>query len=444
MDVIRVKKNQNYTTVSNFGLRDKRLSWGAKGFLVYMLSLPPNWEAKVEHLKTVSTDGRDSTNTKIKELMKFGYITRKETEKMKGQFQSYDYTVIEKPTVTGFPLRTDRNGETVTENPVLLSTEGKSTEEVSTYKEKKIKDTSKNNDVSENLPLESSNRKKEDKDPKKKRVIPEKIVGDIEELIKIGGFPNHKLPGPDEEPTAVAIKIYDAMLSFRSGRYCRDYPMDAGWIERNKIDKGKLVKPDDWDGLMAVMRRAVRGFHRMKTDPGYWPAEKKYLGRVGLDAFFYNVKNQNSWFLYCATKRPQKLREAIDNKNTMTLQSKFTEGEQKVAGSIMRENWNPYGFWQRISELQNWYNQNIKMLRRVHSHTICTSTSLGSWMGSFKSFLDQYREFALTWDSFYVSNVGPRNGTWKYFVEYMFKEHQIILEPTQGDIKLTERYLTRS
>lgn len=41
--VFRVEKTANYTVMSNCHLKDRRLSYKAKGLLSEMLSLPPDW-----------------------------------------------------------------------------------------------------------------------------------------------------------------------------------------------------------------------------------------------------------------------------------------------------------------------------------------------------------------------------------------------------------------
>ena len=43
MATFRVNKDKNYTTINNTGLKDKRLSWKAKGILAYILTLPDDW-----------------------------------------------------------------------------------------------------------------------------------------------------------------------------------------------------------------------------------------------------------------------------------------------------------------------------------------------------------------------------------------------------------------
>ena len=44
MTVFKIEKNQNYTVMSNHHLRDRNLSYKAKGLLSFMLSLPEDWD----------------------------------------------------------------------------------------------------------------------------------------------------------------------------------------------------------------------------------------------------------------------------------------------------------------------------------------------------------------------------------------------------------------
>lgn len=50
MAVFRIEKNKNYTTMSNYHLRDRRLSLKAKGLLSLILSLPDGWDYSVRGL----------------------------------------------------------------------------------------------------------------------------------------------------------------------------------------------------------------------------------------------------------------------------------------------------------------------------------------------------------------------------------------------------------
>lgn len=113
--IIRRAKKNNFVVLDKTALTDKNLSWKAKGLFAYMLTLPEDWRFYSSELKNHSTDGKDSTNTGLNELIDSGYISRKPI-KNKGKFEGYVYTLHE------IPLRIFRNGKTAAENPQLLNT----------------------------------------------------------------------------------------------------------------------------------------------------------------------------------------------------------------------------------------------------------------------------------------------------------------------------------
>jgi hypothetical protein len=76
-NIFRQKRNKNFTVIPNEMLQDSRLSWKAKGLLTYLLSLPEDWDVYVTHLKTISTDGSDSTVSGMNELMEYKYVWRR-------------------------------------------------------------------------------------------------------------------------------------------------------------------------------------------------------------------------------------------------------------------------------------------------------------------------------------------------------------------------------
>ena len=49
-----IEKNKNYTVMSNYHLRDKNLSYKAKGLLSFMLSLPETWDYSMKGLEAIS------------------------------------------------------------------------------------------------------------------------------------------------------------------------------------------------------------------------------------------------------------------------------------------------------------------------------------------------------------------------------------------------------
>ena len=96
MEVIRVIKNKNYTTISNHLFKDKTISLKAKGLMAYLLSLPNDWNLSINGIVACSKEGRRSIGNTIKELISAGYIERKQVRD-KGKFIGYDYFVFEKP-----------------------------------------------------------------------------------------------------------------------------------------------------------------------------------------------------------------------------------------------------------------------------------------------------------------------------------------------------------
>ena len=96
MPVIRVKKNENYTVMSNFHLRDMRLSNKAIGLMCKMLSLPDNWNYTVNGLSAICKDGRDSISSQLKELEATGYLRRAQSREQ-GKFGDVEYILTEIP-----------------------------------------------------------------------------------------------------------------------------------------------------------------------------------------------------------------------------------------------------------------------------------------------------------------------------------------------------------
>ncbi len=142
MPVIRVEKQDNYTSMSNYHLRDKRLSLRAIGLLSKMLSLPPDWDYTVNGLADICREGRDAVRATLIELEANGYMIRQQTHTGSGTFSKNDYIVYEIPKTA--PL---------TENPSTVnpSTVEPSTAEPSTAEPLTGKSTQINTDLSKDL-----------------------------------------------------------------------------------------------------------------------------------------------------------------------------------------------------------------------------------------------------------------------------------------------------
>ena len=97
MAVFRVVKNKNYTVMSNYHLRDMRLSLKAKGLLSMILSLPENWDYSVHGLSYICKEGADAIRQAIWELERAGYIFRSRVRNKKGQLKNAEYVIYEEP-----------------------------------------------------------------------------------------------------------------------------------------------------------------------------------------------------------------------------------------------------------------------------------------------------------------------------------------------------------
>jgi predicted transcriptional regulator len=96
MEVIRVIKNKNYTTISNQLFKNKGISLKAKGLMGYLLSLPSDWNLSINGIVSCSKEGRTAIRNVFTELINAGYIERKQIRN-KGKFVGYDYFVFEQP-----------------------------------------------------------------------------------------------------------------------------------------------------------------------------------------------------------------------------------------------------------------------------------------------------------------------------------------------------------
>ena len=127
MSIIRVHKTANFTVMSNYHFKEKKMSLKAKGLLSLMLSLPDDWNYSVSGLVKLSKDGKDSVMSALSELETFGYLTRVRTTDKKGKFSGIEYNIFEQPQldipVAEMPISDKQNAEKQNaENPPQLNT----------------------------------------------------------------------------------------------------------------------------------------------------------------------------------------------------------------------------------------------------------------------------------------------------------------------------------
>jgi hypothetical protein len=105
--IIRVEKRERFLTIENETIRDKRLSFGARGLLSFLLSHQDKWEIKVPQLIKQSPAGRDAIYSLLRELERFRYLLRKKRHGHRGRISwlSIVYETPQGPPMTDEELR---------------------------------------------------------------------------------------------------------------------------------------------------------------------------------------------------------------------------------------------------------------------------------------------------------------------------------------------------
>lgn len=151
MAIFRTHKNQNYTVMSNYHLKEKNMSLKAKGLLSVMLSLPDDWDYSLAGLVAICKENETAVKSALKELKDFGYIhidklMPNETES--GRIE-YVYNVFEQPqniSKQGHKKQGLENQPLENqpiENQVQLNTNKQNTKELNIKKIKNKKNTKK-------------------------------------------------------------------------------------------------------------------------------------------------------------------------------------------------------------------------------------------------------------------------------------------------------------
>ena len=96
MPVFKINHQTGYTVMSNYHLRDKNLSYKAKGLLSFMLSLPKDWDYSVNGLVKLSKEGLKAVRNMLKELEENNYLIREKVRDDYGKFD-YEYNIYEMP-----------------------------------------------------------------------------------------------------------------------------------------------------------------------------------------------------------------------------------------------------------------------------------------------------------------------------------------------------------
>lgn len=103
MSIRRGKRpDTRFYTLNKDISEDTRLSWSARGLLIFLLGKPDNWTVSVAHLIKQTADSarpssRDAVRNIIGELVAAGYMKADTARSENGKFRGMDYVVSESP-----------------------------------------------------------------------------------------------------------------------------------------------------------------------------------------------------------------------------------------------------------------------------------------------------------------------------------------------------------
>ena len=112
----RKEHNEDFTVISNDAIRDDRLSFKARGFLAFLLSMADNWNFSINGLSSVTGLSEKIVMNLVKELKAAGYIKQTKVKDASGYFRSYIWEIYEEPLT-----ELTKNGTSV--NPNFRKTE---------------------------------------------------------------------------------------------------------------------------------------------------------------------------------------------------------------------------------------------------------------------------------------------------------------------------------
>ena len=93
------KRASNYAQISNEFLRDKNISFKAKGLFSYMFSMDDNWNFTIRSISIQQGEGETSIRTALNELKNFGFIKYVKHTNGKGTYFLDDVPNVENPNV---------------------------------------------------------------------------------------------------------------------------------------------------------------------------------------------------------------------------------------------------------------------------------------------------------------------------------------------------------
>lgn len=93
--VVRRSRAQNFTVLDNGVLRDRLISWKAKGLYGFLSSCSSSYRLTIRRLVEHSGDGRESTMSAVRELQRCGYLQIERERGAGGRFVSTTWIITD-------------------------------------------------------------------------------------------------------------------------------------------------------------------------------------------------------------------------------------------------------------------------------------------------------------------------------------------------------------
>lgn len=105
MIIRSTRPESNFYLLDKAISEDKKLSWAARGLLIFLLGKPDNWRVSVEYLSQQTNEstkktGKQGIYSLLDELIEVGYVVRSDKQahdEKTGFLLGYDYTVYDSP-----------------------------------------------------------------------------------------------------------------------------------------------------------------------------------------------------------------------------------------------------------------------------------------------------------------------------------------------------------
>ena len=95
--VHREEHSESFTVIDNYVLQNINLSWEARGFMAYLLSLPNDWSFTVRGLVKQTGSSKNVIMRLMNELKDAGYIKLERKKDKNGRFTQSTWHIYEVP-----------------------------------------------------------------------------------------------------------------------------------------------------------------------------------------------------------------------------------------------------------------------------------------------------------------------------------------------------------